>query len=550
MQIRVKMEEITGCSSERFAAAAEILICKPHSVNKKLAGAMIKEGRIDLKFNRNDDKVKIFNRKLVAKNPNDISFEDKVIWTGNSLTFEVSNESEDSWIHPTFSLILSNDDGKISVSFDEDKCSNRRKELIKIYYSSFIKWCCEKTLTPSPASIRLVQLDEYIRRYAELKDKYGKKFIGSWTESTDAEKFVHEDVGIAAYLTLIWEKEAKNELRFVDLGCGNGLLVNILVCEGYRGSGLDLRKRKIWDSYENPDVKLEVRSVIPDESTTFPECDWLIGNHSDELTPWIPVMAALTSAETKFFLLPCCPFEFAGKFQRRNQKVSLYRDYLDYVKQVGETCGFEMEEDRLKIPSTKRVCFIGRQKNGDQSRDEVLTKIRGFLPNSAKKRKLDFIPRPAEIKVQNCTKIDAEVKNKIVDLIFKACLEHRNPLSNCESDRFLMEPENLDWNRGGRLSLNETARLIGPDLLKKLKSEFGGLQTLLRNHNFIFIVESGFVRLRCHALDSHGKGRKKASVDVSNFRKKKLCWFFINHPQKCPLEAEQCLWAHGEDDLN
>ena len=24
----------------------------------------------------------------------------------------------------------------------------------------------------------------------------------------------------------------------------------------------------------------------------FPDVDWLIGNHSDELTPWIPVMAA------------------------------------------------------------------------------------------------------------------------------------------------------------------------------------------------------------------------------------------------------------------
>jgi len=31
--------------------------------------------------------------------------------------------------------------------------------------------------------------------------------------------------------------------------------------------------------------------MAPD-SLLYPETDWLIGNHSDELTPWIPVIAA------------------------------------------------------------------------------------------------------------------------------------------------------------------------------------------------------------------------------------------------------------------
>lgn len=30
----------------------------------------------------------------------------------------------------------------------------------------------------------------------------------------------------------------------------------------------------------------------PTLPSLFPDVDWLIGNHSDELTPWIPVMAA------------------------------------------------------------------------------------------------------------------------------------------------------------------------------------------------------------------------------------------------------------------
>ena len=33
-------------------------------------------------------------------------------------------------------------------------------------------------------------------------------------------------------------------------------------------------------------------AIVPSDSNLFPQCDWLIGNHSDELTPWIPVIAA------------------------------------------------------------------------------------------------------------------------------------------------------------------------------------------------------------------------------------------------------------------
>ncbi len=73
---------------------------------------------------------------------------------------------------------------------------------------------------------------------------------------------------------------------------------------------------------------------MPTRETKFSGYDWLIGNHSDELTPWIPVMAATTSHDTKFMVLPCCPFEFHGKFQRRGSGISVYRDYLNYVREV------------------------------------------------------------------------------------------------------------------------------------------------------------------------------------------------------------------------
>ena len=58
-----------------------------------------------------------------------------------------------------------------------------------------------------------------------------------WPEVTDPQKFVYEDVAIATYLLLLWEKERilldrKAKQSFADLGCGNGLLVHILTSEG------------------------------------------------------------------------------------------------------------------------------------------------------------------------------------------------------------------------------------------------------------------------------------------------------------------------------
>ena len=58
----------------------------------------------------------------------------------------------------------------------------------------------------------------------------------------------------------------------------------------------------------------------------------------------------------------------------------------------------------------------------------------------------------------------------------------------------LLSQENLDksWNAGGKLPLGEIPKsVLSLDLLKELKSECGGLQTLLRNHNHIFIVDKG-----------------------------------------------------------
>lgn len=77
---------------------------------------------------------------------------------------------------------------------------------------------------------------------------------------------MYEDVAIATYLLLLWEDEraqlGTTKLQtFVDLGCGNGLLVYILALEGHQGVGIDVRKRNIWDIYPS-EVKLEVGKFV------------------------------------------------------------------------------------------------------------------------------------------------------------------------------------------------------------------------------------------------------------------------------------------------
>ena len=48
-------------------------------------------------------------------------------------------------------------------------------------------------------------------------------------------------------------------------------------------------------------------------------------------------------------------YSFTQKVANGSENSGKYRLYLDFVKSVGENCGFEVEEDMLRIPSTKRV---------------------------------------------------------------------------------------------------------------------------------------------------------------------------------------------------
>ena len=215
----------------------------------------------------------------------------------------------------------------------------------------------------------------------------------------------------------------------------------------------------------------------------------------------------------------------------------------------------------MRIPSTKRICFVGRSRSkhgADQGtlRQTILDMIPMEEENAEKRLKTNngFVPRPAEIKVRNCTRIEQSVKDEILGIVLNRLLDRKNPLTESMGPFQVPNVEvQFGWNCGDIVPLSELAGLVAKELLARLKSECGGIQTLLRNHNFMFVVIGGLVRLRCHATDSSEKGRKRKGSSSSSQNgartKTKLCWFHGGHPDGCSISAESCLWAHGDCDL-
>ncbi|KAM5159467.1 putative tRNA (uracil-O(2)-)-methyltransferase isoform 1-T1 [Callospermophilus lateralis] len=461
------------------------------------------------------------------------------------------------------------------------------------------KWSVESKKSEFKSTLSLISILRYSQVYQELKEKY-KEMVKVWPEVTDPEKFVYEDVAIAAYLLILWEEEraqkgVTTKQSFVDLGCGNGLLVHILCSEGHPGRGIDVRRRKIWDLY-GPQTQLEEDVITPSDETLFPGVDWLIGNHSDELTPWIPVIAARSSYACRFLVLPCCFFDFTGRFCRRQSRKTQYREYLDFVREVGLSCGFHMEEDCLRIPSTKRVCLIGKSRTYppseevwmDEQRTRYIRSRQGCprgLPGG------ESSPAAPQVAADGGAHraLGAEAKD-----VSEACAaahgagtpavelwlpgfhprEKAEPVRNCASlprdfiDQVVLQVANLllggkklhtgssqegvlkTWNGGESLSLMEVARELDRETLQRLKRECGGLQTLLRNSHQVFEVLNGRVHLRDwrRELQREKPPEAKRSLSSEAF-KTRICWFFTHHPDGCVLPSACCPFAHGPGEL-
>ncbi|KAH8171606.1 putative adoMet-dependent methyltransferase domain-containing protein [Sarocladium implicatum] len=246
-------------------------------------------------------------------------------------------------------------------------------------------------------------------RYQKLKDKYARNLCSSWAETTDPVKHVFEDLSIAAFLMELWADTYKDREfpGFVDIGCGNGLLVHLLVKEGYRGWGFDARSRKSWEQYNTPSsaspsgLALEQRLLLPkvvpgssdpdntptlDPQTihdgTFPRDTFIISNHADELTPWTPILAAISGCP--FIMIPCCSHRLTGERFRpkpprdKSKSQSTYASLVDWVSQITEACGWELETEMLRIPSTRNTGLLGRRRMKELGEEDIEEVIKSF----------------------------------------------------------------------------------------------------------------------------------------------------------------------------
>jgi tRNASer (uridine44-2'-O)-methyltransferase len=258
--------------------------------------------------------------------------------------------------------------------------------------------------------------------YARLKAKYARNMIASWVEATDPTKHVFEDLGIAAFLIELWNEMYASGTTFpgfVDIGCGNGLLVHILLEEGYKGWGFDARRRKSWGIYsqktqenlkemvliptlvqqDNPsldrpalegclnDLQLDGNTATSNiHNGEFPIGTFIISNHADELTPWTPLLAKMS--DSPFIAIPCCSHNLTGaKFRAPPPKEigassSTYASLVAWVSDVASDCGWEVEKEMLRIPSTRNTAILGRAKNSKYrtfDADTVIQKHGGFM---------------------------------------------------------------------------------------------------------------------------------------------------------------------------
>jgi tRNASer (uridine44-2'-O)-methyltransferase len=235
--------------------------------------------------------------------------------------------------------------------------------------------------------------------YSRLKARYARTLMDTWAEVTDPRKHVFEDLGIAAFLIELWRdmygdgtgllrfgrgmarlKGGKTKFPgFVDIGCGNGVLVFLLLSEGYDGRGFDARKRKSWGVFpESVQERLQEMQLVPEilarhaadevkalrggeslqdagiHSGMFPEGTFIISNHADQLTPWTPLMAYMSNCP--FIAIPCCSHGLSGKLQR----------FYDTPSSHSSSCTSSTDTmDRVSSSTEETDSELSRKKTSD-----------------------------------------------------------------------------------------------------------------------------------------------------------------------------------------
>ena len=166
------------------------------------------------------------------------------------------------------------------------------------------------------------------------------------------------------------------------------MLTHILTAEGYAGVGIDLRARTSWSHYpSSTQSQLRVEALDPtalDDPETISAHPYLrhgvfiVGNHADELTPWVPVLATVCSA-SGYLSIPCCAWAFDARYQRSRDdaypipdgfvdslnlggdggNMSSYSSYRIWLASLSLHLGWRVECEMLRIPSTRNWAIVG-----------------------------------------------------------------------------------------------------------------------------------------------------------------------------------------------
>lgn len=520
---------------EHFLSAISIYLYKPHVVNKRVTTV-----RFALTLNRTDRKYStgtniVNKRTLITKNPRIYYDQDEYVLSDDT-SIEFRPIISDSIDRKTCGVQISSyrfellsNENKIRLIVSDDKCQKEILWLKDILLNKIVKWSQTNIdNSTEDTTLKLISIEEYQREYERLKIKYGKYLTENWCESTDPQKHVFEDLGIASYLLTYFRQYStafKNPIKFIDLGCGNGLLTFLLSSEGYPGVGIDMRQRRSWSLFGS---SLYLESLIDPHSPILHnlilsnEYTLLIGNHSDELTPWLPVLAQQCSCDV--FLLPCCFFEFSGKkfITNNHDHTTQYEQYLLYIENICNILDFNIKKDKLRIPSTKNICFMLHQNNDCvNSIESIRTRLLDRLGidinlENANPQIPDHCPALKKSKPDFYS-----TKFSIIQFLFEYLLE--------------------DNNNNKPLTLSSAYDILPNKLCEQLKSENGGLKSIILSyrHALYFDPKSKLITLSNPELNSIS--RKQSSKTIF---KTKPCFFYMFHPNGCPLTDEQCAFSH------
>ncbi|KAJ5249166.1 tRNA (uracil-O(2)-)-methyltransferase [Penicillium chermesinum] len=276
----------------------------------------------------------------------------------------------------------------------------------------------------NPEKDNLIPRHRVQNTYTRLKAQYASDLCSRWAEKTDPVKHVFEDLAITAFLLELWRSmygvnpplESPNDNAdtarfpgFVDVACGNGVLVHVLIMEGYSGWGKRLVE-KIYIPKPFADVA-DLQGIKTEIHTgDFAADTFIISNHADELTVWTPLMAALAcpTSPLPFISIPCCSHSLLGarfryppprrekrkgeneenegqdehdpseqnaqpasgdlralRAAKEHEKTedghlkSQYGSLTAKTMSIAEEAGYEVEKTLLRIPSTRNMGVIG-----------------------------------------------------------------------------------------------------------------------------------------------------------------------------------------------